>query len=56
MDVMQRIEELRILLDRLGKEKGFQDLEVIKISQNLDELINKYYQLTIKQSGKQIAS
>jgi len=36
-------------------EKGFQDPEVIKISQSLDELINEYYRLTQERLDDQIA-
>ncbi|HWP97717.1 MAG TPA: aspartyl-phosphate phosphatase Spo0E family protein [Syntrophomonadaceae bacterium] len=43
MDVVERIEELRIILNKLGEAKGLQDPEVIRISQILDEMINTYY-------------
>lgn len=42
MDIIQRIENARKELVELGMEKGFQDPQVIKKSQMLDELINQY--------------
>lgn len=48
MKITERIERLREELVELGIKKGFQDTQVIKKSQKLDELINQYYRLSIK--------
>jgi len=45
MDIIRKIEELRTELQKLGSEKGFQDVQVIKVSQILDELITRYYRM-----------
>ncbi|MEN6462451.1 MAG: aspartyl-phosphate phosphatase Spo0E family protein [Syntrophomonas sp.] len=45
MDIIQSIERLRAKLVEKGMEKGFQDPQVIELSQKLDDLINKYYRL-----------
>lgn len=46
MNIIHRIEELRLELNALGAEKGLKDPQVIKLSQRLDKLINEYYKLT----------
>lgn len=48
MDILNKIEELRSDLNKLGAEKGLQDLEVIKLSQKLDKLISAYYKLEVQ--------
>ncbi|HWP98690.1 MAG TPA: aspartyl-phosphate phosphatase Spo0E family protein [Syntrophomonadaceae bacterium] len=45
MSVVQRIEDLRNELHKLVIDKGFQDPQVIGLSQKLDRLINAYYKL-----------
>ncbi len=45
MEMNRKIEEMRIELNKLGGEKGFQDLQVLKMSRILDELIAKYYRM-----------
>lgn len=56
MDVISRIEELRLELYRLATEKGFQDPQVIEVSGILDELINEYYWLERCRVKRPIAS
>ncbi|MEN6350979.1 MAG: aspartyl-phosphate phosphatase Spo0E family protein [Syntrophomonas sp.] len=48
MNIIKRIEDLRYELVRLGALKGFQDPEVIKLSQRIDDLINRYYHITLE--------
>ncbi len=56
MNIMQRIEELRSELIEKGTSQGFQDPQVIVISQQLDELINQYYRLGHEIADVKIAS
>ncbi|MEN6388886.1 MAG: aspartyl-phosphate phosphatase Spo0E family protein [Syntrophomonas sp.] len=56
MDVINRIEKLRLELHRLATEKGFQDPQVIEVSGILDELINEYYWLEQLRAKRPIAS
>ena len=44
--MLVELEETRDELHRLEEEKGLNAQEVIVKSQQLDELINRYYQLT----------
>lgn len=46
--INQRIEKARKELIELGMEKGFQDPQVIRKSQALDELINRYYRAEVE--------
>lgn len=55
MNIMMRIEEVREELNEIGLKKGFQDPQVIKKSQLLDELINQYYRLEPNSDGVQAA-
>jgi len=43
MNIVKKIEALRRELVEQGEKKGLQDPLVIKLSQNLDILINAYY-------------
>lgn len=43
--LLQKIESQRIMMNRIGIEKGFNDNETIKISQKLDQYILKYQSL-----------
>lgn len=45
--LLKKIESLRQTMNRTGIEKGFNDQETIKISQQLDHYILKYQQLKI---------
>ncbi|MEN6327096.1 MAG: aspartyl-phosphate phosphatase Spo0E family protein [Syntrophomonas sp.] len=45
MNIMQRVENMRRELIEIGISHGFQDPQVISLSQQLDELINQYYRL-----------
>jgi hypothetical protein len=45
MRIVQIIEELRKELVDQGTAKGFQDPEVLSLSQKLDEFINAYYRM-----------
>lgn len=55
MDIVKKIEALRSELHRIVAEKGFQNPEVLRLSQALDKLINEYYRLaygeTVKMAG-----
>ncbi|MEA1961178.1 MAG: aspartyl-phosphate phosphatase Spo0E family protein [Bacillota bacterium] len=42
---MYEIEEKRAVLVALGMKKGFQDPEVLSISEHLDKLLNFYYSI-----------
>ncbi|MEN6459981.1 MAG: aspartyl-phosphate phosphatase Spo0E family protein [Syntrophomonas sp.] len=46
MNIILMIEELREELIKNGMDKGFQDPQVIMISEKLDDLINQYYRIT----------
>jgi len=46
-EIIQKIEEIRKELMIFGVKNGFQDPQVIKTSQMLDELINQYYRVTL---------
>jgi len=50
--LIREIEELRGELNQQGTEKGFQDEDVLLKSQELDQLIIKYYWLTQKEAKK----
>jgi hypothetical protein len=52
MDIIHRIEKMREELLKIGNSKGFQDHEVIHLSQKLDKLINAYYRLERKKTIK----
>lgn len=52
MKIADRIEIFREELIELGMEKGFQDPAVIKKSQQLDKLINQYYNVKVSTRGK----
>ena len=56
MDISQRIEKARKELVDLGMAKGFQDPQVIKKSQMLDELINQYYRTEDMEREIKVAS
>ncbi|MGI6469433.1 MAG: aspartyl-phosphate phosphatase Spo0E family protein [Syntrophomonadaceae bacterium] len=45
MDIIAKIEELRIELAKLGEEKGLKHPDVISLSQQLDNLIIQYYRI-----------
>ena len=44
-NLLTEIEKLRALLNEMGLEKRLTDPEVLKLSQQLDTLIHKYYVL-----------
>lgn len=46
--ILKKIEELRQKLNRIAAEKGVLDPDVLKLSQHLDEVINKYQRLMNK--------
>ncbi len=48
MDLVIKIEQLRLQLTKLGEKKGLQDPEVIDLSKKLDELIVLYYRTYAK--------
>lgn len=52
VDIVKKIEILRSELHRVGIEKGFQNPEVLRLSQALDNLINLYYRSTYYQAEK----
>lgn len=56
MDIISRIEKLRLELHKLAIEKGLQDPQVIEVSRLLDELINEYYWLEQCKVKRPIAS
>jgi len=56
MEIVERIEKLRKELVELGMKKGFQDPQVFKKSQMLDELINQYYRFMHEGLDKKVAS
>ncbi|WP_121639988.1 aspartyl-phosphate phosphatase Spo0E family protein [Virgibacillus sp. Bac330] len=41
-ELLKRIEYLRYRMAKVALEKGFTNLEAIELSQELDELLNKY--------------
>ncbi|KLU62401.1 Spo0E like sporulation regulatory protein [Peptococcaceae bacterium CEB3] len=41
----RRIEKLRRKLNKFGGERGLKDPEVIRMSQQLDHLLNQYYEV-----------
>lgn len=47
-DIFIAIEEKREILVYTGMQKGFQDHEVLVISQELDSLVNQYYKMIDK--------
>ena len=49
------IEEMRKELNRLGDRKPLTDPEVVKLSQRLDELLNKYWKLQYNKSQENAA-
>jgi hypothetical protein len=51
LSIIEKIEKVRQELAHLGIEKGFQDPQVIKASQMLDELINQYYKSQLEVQG-----
>ncbi|CAA7602373.1 Aspartyl-phosphate phosphatase Spo0E-like [Acididesulfobacillus acetoxydans] len=42
--LQRRIERLRRKLNKSGGERGFKDPKVIRMSQELDQLLNQYYE------------
>ncbi|CQR74152.1 Spo0E like sporulation regulatory protein [Sporomusa ovata DSM 2662] len=44
-EVLSQIENLRQVLNKLVLEKGISDLEVMQISKQLDEVLNKYHKM-----------
>lgn len=48
MDLVAKIEQLRLQLIKLGEKKGLQDPEVMDLSKKLDELIVLYYRTYAK--------
>jgi len=52
VDIVKMIEILRSDLNRVGTEKGFQNPEVMRLSQALDKLINMYYRSAYRQAAK----
>jgi len=44
-EILERIELLRQELHEIGRKKGLLDEEVIRISQELDHLLNNYQKL-----------
>lgn len=44
--ILKQIEELRQKLNRMATEKNILDPEVLRLSQHLDEMINKYQRLS----------
>ncbi len=45
LKIIKLIENKRKILIELGMDKGFQDPQVIKTSQEVDDLIVQYYRL-----------
>lgn len=41
--LLEDIELLRKSMENMGMDKGLNDPDVIKLSQELDKLLNKYY-------------
>ncbi|MCM3651309.1 Spo0E family sporulation regulatory protein-aspartic acid phosphatase [Metabacillus litoralis] len=50
-ELINKIQNLREQMIKIGKEKGLSNPETIKYSQELDVLIMKYQLLTYKKSG-----
>lgn len=44
-EVLRKIEELRKSLEDLVMDKGLEDLDVLNLSQKLDQELNKYYRM-----------
>jgi len=44
-NILRLIEELREKMHKLADEKGFTDSEVLNISREIDDLLNKYYEM-----------
>ncbi|HCF49183.1 MAG TPA: Spo0E family sporulation regulatory protein-aspartic acid phosphatase [Syntrophomonas sp.] len=45
MDIITKIEDLRLKLTKLGEEKGLKHPDVIRLSKQLDDLIIQYYRV-----------
>ncbi|MGG6309970.1 Spo0E family sporulation regulatory protein-aspartic acid phosphatase [Paenibacillus macerans] len=52
MDLILKIEELRLELNRLAGSKRLADRELVLVSQRLDELLNEYHRLILQQQVK----
>ncbi|WP_371363656.1 hypothetical protein SRRS_45330 [Sporomusa rhizae] len=44
-EILRQIEYLRHMLNRLATEKGVSDLEVVRLSKQLDEVLNRYHKM-----------
>jgi len=44
-EILRQIEYLRQSLNKLAIEKGISDLEVMQLSKQLDEVLNKYHKI-----------
>lgn len=49
--VLNKIEKMRKQLRELEKNKGLLDKQVLRKSEELDELINEYYRLHLKNNN-----
>jgi len=52
MDIIAKIEELRLELTKLGEQKGLKHPDVISLSKQLDNLIIQYYRIHPEDSKK----
>ncbi|WP_198136211.1 aspartyl-phosphate phosphatase Spo0E family protein [Paenibacillus sp. oral taxon 786] len=52
MELILKIEELRMELNHLARSKRLADREMIMVSQQLDELLNEYHRLMIQKQVK----
>jgi hypothetical protein len=47
MHLLKYIEEVRKELNQLGKHKPLTDPDILKLSQRLDRLLNKYQRMAV---------
>ncbi|RRJ66614.1 aspartyl-phosphate phosphatase Spo0E family protein [Paenibacillus oralis] len=52
LELILKIEELRLELNKLAACKRLADRELIIVSQRLDELLNEYHRLILEQQSK----
>jgi hypothetical protein len=51
-EILEKIEEVRQELNKIGKAQKLVDVEVIRVSQQLDDLINSYQKLSKQKQPK----
>lgn len=51
-DLIKHIEELRLQLIKMKEGRAYTDPEVVAASQALDEVLDKYQELLLKNRGK----